>query len=80
MKTLKYVAYLLKPIPNNCATKSKVASQDKLRERHNLQVMFGGILQSQDAYIIIPLRLTTIFFVFAMANLHQDLPRHLHYA
>jgi len=74
MKTLKCVAYLLRPIANKYATKSKVASQD------NLQVLFGGILQSQDAYIILPIRLTTIFFVLAMANLHQDLPRHLHYA
>jgi len=80
MKALKYVAYLLRPIANKYATKSKVASQDKLRERHNLQVLFGGILQSKDAYIILPIRLTTIFFILAMANLHQDLPRHLHYA
>jgi len=79
MKALKYVAYLLKPIVNKCATKSKVTSQNILREKHNLQVMFGGF-QSQDAYIIIPLRLTTIFFILAMANLHQDLPRHLHCA
>ena len=46
--------YLLKPIANKCVTKSKVASQDKLGERHNLQVMFGGILLSQDGRFKIP--------------------------